>query len=274
MIVENLIEPKSSTKSFLGVIFLCVTMLLLTSYGLSLYAKEFSIESIATDASLVIIPSDIKPEPKPEIKQEIKPKIPPKKETTVPNADVRTKLIKPIETTPMEVPLEISSKPVDVPPIREGVKTVLGNENKDGVNPVADTYKGSVKAGGQEDSGLPSGTDKKDVQAVEVEKPKPVKKEESTPKTLRISTILNGRALHLPKPNYPAPARQVRATGQVKVFVTINEQGKVTSAKAESGHPLLRRDAEVAARQAKFSPTILGGVPVSVTGHIIYNFVL
>jgi len=40
-----------------------------------------------------------------------------------------------------------------------------------------------------------------------------------------------------------------------------------------SGHPLLRGAAEQAARGARFSPTLLSGQPVKVSGVITYNFV-
>lgn len=85
--------------------------------------------------------------------------------------------------------------------------------------------------------------------------------------------VLNGKTTSLPKPAYPAAARAVKASGAVNVQVTIDEQGNVISASAISGHPLLRQAAENAAREAKFSPTILQGNPVKVTGIIVYNFV-
>lgn len=54
------------------------------------------------------------------------------------------------------------------------------------------------------------------------------------------------------KAHYPPAARAVRATGEVIVAVTIDKQGKVTSAKAESGHALLRAVSVLAARQFVF----------------------
>ncbi len=65
----------------------------------------------------------------------------------------------------------------------------------------------------------------------------------------------------------------MRAGGEVKVQVLIDERGNVVSASAISGHPLLRAAAQAAARQAKFTPTKLSEQPVKVTGVIIYNFV-
>lgn len=91
------------------------------------------------------------------------------------------------------------------------------------------------------------------------------------PKTIS-GGILNGKATTLVKPAYPAAAKAVRASGAVNVQVTIDEKGDVISASAVSGHPLLRASAVQAARESKFSPTLLSGKPVKVTGVIVYNF--
>jgi len=84
--------------------------------------------------------------------------------------------------------------------------------------------------------------------------------------------ILNGKALSLPKPDYPEIARAAKAGGAVSVKVMIDEYGTVISAEAASGHPLLQQAAVVAAYQARFSQTLLMGEPVKVTGVIVYNF--
>jgi TonB family protein len=97
----------------------------------------------------------------------------------------------------------------------------------------------------------------------------------STRRTTPISGgILNGKAVSLPKPLYPAIARAAHASGTVVVQVLIDEEGNVTEARAISGHPLLQAAAIEAARQAKFTPTRLEGQPVKVTGTLTYNFVL
>ncbi len=86
--------------------------------------------------------------------------------------------------------------------------------------------------------------------------------------------MLNGRATSLPRPQYPETPRRVRVAGTVAVEVTIDEGGEVISARAVSG-PMMLRDAAVsAARQARFSPTIVSGRPVQVAGVINYNFSL
>jgi TonB family protein len=85
--------------------------------------------------------------------------------------------------------------------------------------------------------------------------------------------VMNGKALSLPKPAYPPIAKAAHASGTVVVQVTIDESGKVISAHAVSGHPLLQASAVQAAYQARFAPTQLSGQPVKVTGVITYNFV-
>jgi len=84
--------------------------------------------------------------------------------------------------------------------------------------------------------------------------------------------VLNGKAISLPQPAYPAIAKSAHASGTVVVQVTIDEQGGVISAQPVSGHPLLHGAAVAAARSARFTPTKLSGRPVKVTGVIKYEF--
>jgi hypothetical protein len=85
--------------------------------------------------------------------------------------------------------------------------------------------------------------------------------------------VLNGKAIVLPKPEYPVDARTAGVAGSVAVQVTIDEMGMVIEARAVSGPPLLHQPSVNAALQARFSPTSLMGEPVKVTGVIVYNFV-
>ena len=86
--------------------------------------------------------------------------------------------------------------------------------------------------------------------------------------------VVNGWAVRLVQPEYPTVAKGAHAGGQVQVQVLIDETGKVISAVAISGHPLLHGAAIEAAKESKFTPTIRSGVAVKVRGMIIYNFVL
>jgi TonB family protein len=85
--------------------------------------------------------------------------------------------------------------------------------------------------------------------------------------------VLNSKAASLPLPGYPPAARAVRAQGSVSVQVLVDKAGSVISANAVSGHPLLRSSAEKAALEARFSPTMLNGQAVKISGILTYNFV-
>jgi tetratricopeptide (TPR) repeat protein len=82
--------------------------------------------------------------------------------------------------------------------------------------------------------------------------------------------VLNGRAISMPRPEYPSPSKGVQGT--VRVHIMINERGEVVEAKATCGPMALRQSAERAALKARFTPTLLSGAPVKVSGIIKYNF--
>lgn len=101
--------------------------------------------------------------------------------------------------------------------------------------------------------------------------PAPVK----PPEQVRLSSVvISSKIIQKPAPPYPALARQARIQGAVTVEILIDEQGRVVSARATSGHPMLRAAAQSSAYQAKFSPTSISGHAVKVSGAITYNFIL
>ena len=104
--------------------------------------------------------------------------------------------------------------------------------------------------------------------------PPPVKAVAKAPVRPVSAGVLNGKALEMPKPLYPEAARRARLSGVVTVEVVIDVSGKVIGARAVSGPDMLRDAAERAARQAKFTPALLAGQPVRVSGVISYNFSL
>jgi TonB family protein len=67
---------------------------------------------------------------------------------------------------------------------------------------------------------------------------------------------LEQEAIKKVEPVFPPIAKAAHASGPVKVEVMIDETGRVISAHAVSGHPLLRDSAQAAARQWKFKPKI------------------
>jgi TonB family protein len=84
--------------------------------------------------------------------------------------------------------------------------------------------------------------------------------------------VLNSKTIKKPVPLYPPVAKAARAQGAVAVQVVVDEAGRVVSAQAVGGHPLLRQAAEAAAHQSRFAPTLLSGRPVRVSGVITYDF--
>jgi TonB family protein len=86
-----------------------------------------------------------------------------------------------------------------------------------------------------------------------------------------LGSVTWGGVIKQAQPRYPPSAKRYNISGTVDVQVTISEAGRVTEAKAISGHPLLRGAAEDAARQWVFKPSTLNGVPV-VT-QIVLTFV-
>ncbi|HKX84182.1 MAG TPA: energy transducer TonB [Pyrinomonadaceae bacterium] len=86
--------------------------------------------------------------------------------------------------------------------------------------------------------------------------------------------VLNGKAKTMPMPTYPEAARLARVGGTVLVEIIADKKGDVISAKVVSGHKLLWRVAVEAAKQAKFWPLVLDGVPMTRGGVLRYEFAL
>jgi periplasmic protein TonB len=76
------------------------------------------------------------------------------------------------------------------------------------------------------------------------------------------------------RPVYPALAQQARVQGTVVIECIISTDGRVEQVQVVSGHPLLQPAALDAVRQWRYTPTLLGGVPVSVIMTVTVNFIL
>ncbi len=94
----------------------------------------------------------------------------------------------------------------------------------------------------------------------------------NTPQIVELGQ-LNALAVKLAVPVYPQIAQKLNIQGKVTVQVTLDEEGKVTSAKAVNGQALLRSACEDATRNSKFKPTVVGNRAVKATGFVVYNFV-
>lgn len=84
--------------------------------------------------------------------------------------------------------------------------------------------------------------------------------------------VLEGRAVVRVQPEYPSDAILARISGTVVVEARVDETGTVESVRTLEGPPLLRLAAENAARQWRFTPKLVRGVPVKVVGTITFTF--
>ena len=84
---------------------------------------------------------------------------------------------------------------------------------------------------------------------------------------------LSGRETKRVRPRYPQAAKTSGIAGTVRVFVLLDETGKVTI-KGSDGPMQLRAAAEEAAKGWTFRPTVIDNKPVRLTGYIDFEFKL
>ncbi len=269
--LDQLVESKSSSKEnqrrgqfFMGIGVLAI-FTLLTVWTVSLFGKDFGVGGDDLALTTLVAPVPV-PEEEPPPEPEKQPE-----QQKQPDVDVRKELIQNIFQTPVKPPDVTSVAKNPVKEMRLDRMTKLGSTDSDTGARVDPGVSRVVADGGT--GGLSTGTGTA-VTGGDVEAPPPPPKATPKPAPKTVSGgVLNGKATSLPKPAYPAAAKAVRAGGPVSVQVLISEDGSVISASAVSGHPLLRAAAASAARGARFSPTLLSGQPVKVSGVITYNFV-
>jgi TonB family protein len=85
------------------------------------------------------------------------------------------------------------------------------------------------------------------------------------------SGSLSGRENKRVTAVYPAAAKANGSSGTVRVFVIVDEKGKVWVTSSE-GPMLLRQAAEDAARAWGFPPPVAGGKPVRLAGYLDFDF--
>jgi protein TonB len=262
---NNLIESSSHAKEFKrrGSFLLFTTATYVVLFAItgvvSIYAYDAHLESQSTELEIIFVPLSQEEVAPPEIKNTIRQT--PDTSDHQPAQSTRTVLMD-SPSNPNNPPDKIGTVASAVPPARPD--SILGLKNVDPPGPPPGTRTGVV-----------GGTGNK---PIEMETPPPPPAPNPTPvvpKILKVSTgVLEGKAVSLPRPGYPPLAKQIGVHGAVTVQVLIDESGKVISASAVSGHPLLAAEAKKAALQARFQPTTLSNQPVKVTGVITYNFVM
>ena len=165
---------------------------------------------------------------------------------------------------PENPPVGVSTQPNKVQPLPEHGTYKVGPDS----NPAVFGGPGSKGSGAGEGGSTQPGP----VVAI-VEPPPPAEAPRKAPPVIS-KGVINGHATFLPTPVYSPIAKRLGIQGTVSVQVLVDETGTVISAKAISGSPFLTSEAQKAAMQARFAPTLLSDRPVKVSGIITYNFVI
>lgn len=265
----NLIESASQVREYkrrssFFLITVAAYSLILSAAGVaSVYAYDAQLEAQTSSLEILSWVPPVTAAPKP-----ITPDKPnPVRASKPTNAPVDPHVTESIRTEavarpddPTKVPDQIGMQASKTPPVTG--RYTIGKVNVDPMRGSEEDSKPCVDC--------TSGPPRVEVDSKPPDPPPAVK-----PSTQRVtSSVLTSKVISLPQPSYPALARQIRKQGPVNVQILVDEQGRVISAQAVSGDPMLTAAAKDAAMRAKFTPTVLNGVAVKIQGVITYNFVL
>jgi len=249
-----------SRRNYFLVSSLVVGALFLTAVVFSIFAADYNIGSEGFEMSELIAPVVAIPQTEPEPPRQTAPTDP-----TSSSLPIRQVNMQNLNENPF-VPKGVSAVP-NTQQARPNTAFDIGPVN---TNP--GPAVGSGRDTGPIEGPALTASVPREVEREPVPEPPPIREAPAPPAAPKSLGVINGMAISLPKPNYPAAAQAVNVQGKVDVQVLIDETGRVISAKAVSGNGMLKSAAEQAARNARFSPTYLSKVPVKVTGVIVYNF--
>src|SRR2546428_4736422 len=252
----NLIESDSHTREFKrrSSFFLATVAayaLILFAAGIaSIYAYDARLEAQTDSLEVLNWIPPVTPPVRPDRPERIR-----RAPASTNNGRISPQPVRPIlyddPSHPIKAPDQISTAPNPIPPAPPNTR--IGNYIADPITPPTSST----------DCVTCSGTSHPVVK-IENDTPPPPPPP-AKPKTETVtSRVLVSKAISLPQPPYPSMARQIRAQGSVNVQILVDEQGKVISAQAVSGHPLLTSTAREAALRARFTPTFLNGQAVKV----------
>jgi len=279
--LDKLIESKNKENEnrrlggFLFSTFTAAATVLVCALIYSLFSYNVALGSDNLDISAIIKPVETA-EQKPPAEQPAAASKQQSAENTINKLPSRQENIPRVDEVPTKLPTTVSVER-NQQAARPDTRFTLASSDSDSLS--AGSHTGEKSGRGRTGTGIsdalesqPEETVKTAVAPPPVIKIEPKKVEPEIKKTIKTGGIVNGKAITLVKPEYSKAAQMVRAAGEVKIQVTIDEDGNVVSASAVSGHPLLRAPAVSAARSSKFTPTYLSNKRVKVTGIIVYNF--
>src|SRR6185369_6200404 len=198
---DNLVESSSHKDdiarkgSFIGVTALIYGVLLVTFFVAGIYWYDAKLGEMELELTTLVAPVPVpQQEKQPEQKQEAKP------QKVEQNVDVRKELIADVTRTEL-VPKEVSAKASDVPPVRRGVTTVVGTSDSNASAPMP--------------AGPGTGTVVTSAPVKIADEPPPPAAAPTPPRAPISGGVLNGKAISLPKPQYPPIARAAHAAGTV-----------------------------------------------------------
>lgn len=236
-----------------------VSLLFVTFLVAGIFADDFSLSGEGLEMTSMLAPTAVEP----AVAEPERAQTPAARSgaSTVPS---RTALVSRVDE-PNIVPDKIGVVASNIPPRPNGI-VQLSTVNDNGTRSNVGRPDG-VEGGTTVQAFGPKETSKPKVDETDRDIPPP-----PVNRTPRNIGIVNSKATFLPKPPYPETALRMGLSGSVTVQVLIDEQGRVVSATASNGNALFRESALRAAKQAKFTPTVLSNVPIKVTGIIVYHF--
>jgi periplasmic protein TonB len=148
---------------------------------------------------------------------------------------------------PTHIPQHINTDPQPLEPVSDAVPFDGAGINVPGAIPMADA-RGTTP--------LP-----------------PVPPQPKAPKVVHLSQIDASKLISRVEPIYPVLAKQIGKSGKVELHAIIGEDGTIQSLEAVGGDPMFFASAMQAAKQWRYTPTLLNGQAVKVDTYItvIYN---
>jgi TonB family protein len=268
VISRNQTKERAKFSGFMLSTSIVMIMILMVGMVISLFSQNIALGAESLEISALLPPVPIEPEPK-VVEEKVQHNDSQQNDRS--KEPMRTQNVLRIEEVPLVVPKEVNVTPSNVVS-RPFTPFEIGKQNYDpksaGSNRVSTESNGIVVKNVEKVQ-----SDSKVIEK-EVDKTPPpiiVKKEEA-PQKIISTGVVNGKAINLVTPSYSAAAKSLGLKGTVKIQVVIDEDGKVISATAISGHPLLTVNAVAAAKRSTFTPTTLSKQKVKVSGFIVYNF--
>jgi len=239
---------------------------------ISLFTIDLNLGMGEVDMMELIAPVELTEQKLPET--EVAPRVPQKTAGGSSRMESRQVNMARIDESPSVVPTTVSTAKNTTKERPLTAKFEIGKfDSSESVGSGSGRGEGSGNGDG---NGLGDGNDSEvaaNTAAEELPPPPPVKKAPVVEKpVVRSMGVVNSLALSLPLPAIPAAAKVANVAGTVSVKVLVDEKGNVISASAVSGNILLREPSVEAAKNARFSPTLLSGTPVKISGVINYHF--